>query len=223
MRRVILAGDELAGFISLGFDDHMKLLFSDGADGAVMRDFTPRRFDPDKGELWIDFFLHDAGPAAAWAKEVKPGATIEVGGPRGSSVISPDGIDCHLLIGDETALPAIERRLEELGSATRAVVLLEIDTHAARPRLTSKAALDVTCVSHASVESEGASALVATLRDIRLPPKRCFAWVAHETQTARALRAHLHDERGFDKKWIKAAGYWRRGASGAHEKIGDAE
>lgn len=223
MKRVVLAGSELAGFTSLGFDDHVKLFFPDGADGPTLRDFTPRRFDPDKGELWIDFFLHDAGPAAAWAQDVAVDTTLEVGGPRGSAVIAPEGIDCHLLIGDETALPAIERRLEELGSATRAIVLLEIDAQAERPILTSKAALEMTCVPHAPREGEEASALIATLRDFPLSSKGCFAWVAHETQTARAVRAHLCDERGFGKKWVKAAGYWRRGASGTHEAIGEGE
>jgi len=46
-------------------------------------------------------------------------------------------------------------------------------------------------------------------------------WVAVETQAARAIRRYLRDERGIDKKWIKAAGYWQRGAVGAHERISD--
>ena len=48
-----------------------------------------------------------------------------VGGPRGSSIISSEGIDSHLLIGDETALPAIGRRLEELPPGSRALVVIE--------------------------------------------------------------------------------------------------
>src|SRR5450631_2784349 len=65
MVRVVLSGDELQGFTSLGFDDHVKLFFPSSMEGAepAKRDFTPRRFDPLTGELWIDFFLHAAGPA----------------------------------------------------------------------------------------------------------------------------------------------------------------
>ena len=48
-----------------------------------------------------------------------------------------------------------------------------------------------------------------------------FAWIAAETQVARAIRQYLLTERGADKQWLKAAGYWRRGATGAHERIED--
>src|SRR6185436_499825 len=77
------------------------------------RDFTPRRFDVASGTFVIDFALHDAGPATNWAVAAKVGDTLEIGGPRGSAVI-PDDFDWYILIGDETALPAIGRRVEEL-------------------------------------------------------------------------------------------------------------
>ena len=76
MIRVTLTGD-LDGFTSLGFDDHVKVFFPDGttnADGVantIGRDFTPRRFDPAKSTLEIDFAIHDAGPATRWAVEAK--------------------------------------------------------------------------------------------------------------------------------------------------------
>src|ERR1700689_499949 len=131
MVRVTLSGD-LEGFTSLGFDDHVKLFVPDGtmnAEGApnmLGRDFTPRRYDPAKDTLEIDFAIHDAGPATRWAAQAKPGDTLSLGGPRGSFII-PTAYDWHLLIGDETALPAMGRRLAELPPGTRAVVLAEID------------------------------------------------------------------------------------------------
>ena len=95
MRRVELRGD-LEGFHSLSFDDHIKLFLPDPKTGelvlpdpgaghgdvkALMRDYTPRRFDVAKGELTIDFALHnegegEAGPATAWARSVRPGDTL---------------------------------------------------------------------------------------------------------------------------------------------------
>ena len=78
MRRITLHGPELTGFISLGTDDHVKLLFattpqeqaaldsfmpgqnSEGPKPA-MRDYTPRRYDAASGELDIDFVLHGEG------------------------------------------------------------------------------------------------------------------------------------------------------------------
>src|SRR5580704_14962941 len=131
MIRVTLTGD-LEGFVSLGFDDHVKVFFPDGtrnADGTpnmLGRDFTPRRHDKTANALEIDFAIHDAGPATRWAAQAKPGDTLALGGPRGSFVI-PTTYDWHLLMGDETALPAISRRLAELPRGTRVVVVGEID------------------------------------------------------------------------------------------------
>ena len=119
MVRVALGGEELHGFTSLGFDDHIKVFFPAGQAGGAARDFTPRRHDPAAGELWIDFFLHAGGPAAAWASQAAAGQTLQIGGPKGSAIIDPDGIDTHVLIGDESALPAIGRRLEELPRSSR--------------------------------------------------------------------------------------------------------
>jgi NADPH-dependent ferric siderophore reductase len=68
MKRITFGGD-LHDFVSLGFDDHVKLFFPDGtssAEGApntVGRDFTPRRYDSSAQTLQVDFALHEAGPA----------------------------------------------------------------------------------------------------------------------------------------------------------------
>lgn len=59
LQRIVLGGGALAGFRSPGFDDHIKLFFVGDGD-PVMHDFTPRRHDTLRGELWIHFYLHDA-------------------------------------------------------------------------------------------------------------------------------------------------------------------
>jgi hypothetical protein len=72
MRRFTLHSPELHDFVSLGADDHVKLFFGTGPDGRpAMRDYTPRRFDTAKGELVIDFALHEAGPATRWAMDAR--------------------------------------------------------------------------------------------------------------------------------------------------------
>jgi NADPH-dependent ferric siderophore reductase len=190
------------------------------ADISAARDFTPRRFDSDAGELWIDFFLHEAGPAASWASRVAVGDSLDVGGPKGSSVIALEGIDAHVLIGDETALPAINRRLEELPGDARALVVAEVDAKSAWPQFESRAAFDVEWITR-KPGRDAAEHLIGTLRTLDFPAGRCFVWVALESQSARAIRRYLREERGIDNDWIKAAAYWRRGAVGTHENIGD--
>jgi NADPH-dependent ferric siderophore reductase len=144
-----------------------------------------------------------------------------VGGPRGSFVISPAGIDLHLLIGDETALPAIGRRLEELPAASKALVVVEAEEGAANYPLKSTADLRVVRVLRAAKSAAPEEQLIGALRGLEFPTVRCYAWAAAETHVARSIRRYLTSERGFDKRWIKAAGYWRQGATGIHDSIGD--
>ncbi len=228
MVRVVLGGDELQGFTSLGFDDHVKLFFPEGGAGSrqaspeiAMRDFTPRRYDADARELWIDFFLHEAGPAASWAGQVEPGQPLIVGGPRGSSVIPLEGIDSHVLIGDETALPAIGRRLEEFPASIPALVILNVEAGARSYPLASRAQVQIVTVERATDPDSDADRIIHALRTVRRPPGSCFTWIATESSVARTIRRHLTVDRGIDRHWIKAAAYWRRGATGVHENISD--
>ena len=85
--------------------------------------------------------LHGDGPAStggAGACGPVPG----IGGPRGSFVI-PREFDWHLLVGDETALPAIGRRLEELPAGSGALVVVEVASPIAQIPLQSAAQLTV--------------------------------------------------------------------------------
>lgn len=229
MVRIVLTGPALEGFTSLGFDDHVKLFFppqpSNGAPVAAdatpeARDFTPRHYDAGRGELWIDFFLHEAGPATSWASGASPGDTLEIGGPKGSAVLSPDGIDLHLMVGDETAIPAIARRLAELPARARALVVAEVDKVEGWPAFSSAAQFDVIWVPRGT-SNEPAGALIERLRTVQLPATGCFVWVALESQAARTLRRYFTTERGVAKEWIKASAYWQRGNVGKHERIED--
>ena len=233
--RITLTGDALEGFTSPGFDDHAKLFFPDaatgqltlptaGPDGPVwpeggrpaMRDYTPRRHDVQANTLEIDFALHDAGPATQWAEQAKPGDIVGVGGPRGSFIV-PTEFDWHLLIGDDTALPAISRRLAELPAGARVVVLAEVDSAADEIPFETQADLTLRWV-HRNGAAPGLSpVLVETLKTMTLPAGDFHAWVGCESAIAKALRAHLVGERGANPKWVRASGYWRRGAVATHD------
>jgi NADPH-dependent ferric siderophore reductase len=221
MIRVTLTGD-LEGFVSLGFDDHIKLFFPDGtldatgAPNTLSRDFTPRRHDAAANILEIDFALHDAGPATRWAAAAKPGDTLNVGGPRGSFII-PTDFDWHLLIGDDTGLPAISRRLAELPPGARVLVVGEVDGPADEIAFATTA--DATVVwAHRNGAAAGASDVLAQkLKTLKFPAGDHYAWVACESVIAKALRAQLIADHGANPKWMRAAGYWRRGAVAIHD------
>ena len=225
MIRVTLGGD-LEGFTSLGFDDHIKLFFPDGPAVAggepptVSRDYTPRRYDPTAKKLDIEFVIHDAGPATRWAEQARAGQSLDIGGPRGSFII-PTNFDWHLLIGDDTGLPAIARRLEELPAGARAVVLAEVDNAGDEVALRSAADLSVTYVHRNGAEPGATDVLSRGLASMKLPSGDYYAWVACESLTAKALRAQLIADHGANPKWMRAAGYWRRGAVAVHENHND--
>lgn len=231
--RLTFAGEELDGFSSPGFDDHIKLFFPDAASGEirlpavgpngpvwpegakpVMRDYTPRYYHSDTQTLAIDFALHEAGPATAWALAAQPGDWLGIGGPRGSSIISSD-FDFHLLVGDETAVPAICRRLEELPATARAIALIEVDNPGDEIPLSSCAQLEVIWCYRKGVAAGTSTILKDTLANLHLPEGEGYTWIACETKMARAMRSHLVKERNMNSKWIKAAGYWQLGAAAA--------
>ncbi|HEV8314830.1 MAG TPA: siderophore-interacting protein [Burkholderiaceae bacterium] len=210
LRSVVFTGAALDGFVSASFDDHVKLFLDDGGDG-VRRDYTPRRYDAAARELTIEFDLHATGPAARWAAQAQPGQRATIAGPRGSFVIAPDH-DWHLLVGDETALPAIARRLEELPADTRAIVVLQVADPADRRVLPSAAEVDLHWVADAE-------ALIAAVRALPLPAGEGYVWCAGEAAAMAALRRVLVDEKGHPRDAVRAAAYWKRGASAHHENL----
>lgn len=211
MVRIVFGGEDLADFVSASFDNHVKIFFPAGAD-TVARDYTPRHFDRDALELTVDFALHGDGPAANWARQAAPGQRLIVAGPRGSFIVPLD-FDWHLLVGDDTALPAIARRLSELPAGCRAIVLLQVAA-ADRQALDSAATLDLTW-------ADDDAALLAALRALVLPAGFGYAWCAAEASVAAQARRILVDEKGHDRRAIRAASYWKRGAIAHHENLED--
>ena len=208
MIRITLTGEELKDFPSMAPDDHIKVFVPDAAGEMVMRDYTPRRFSTGDRELVLDFAVHEAGPATAWALSAQPGDQLEIGGPRGSRIVT--GTVAHwLLIGDETALPAIGRRLEEATAADRFTVFVTIPGDADRQSFDTPAQTEVHWISGEAAGMRD-DALVEHVRAFDLPDD-CFVWIATEGVLARRLRAHFLDERGHSKFRLRASGYWVRG------------
>jgi NADPH-dependent ferric siderophore reductase len=217
MQRIVFTSPELRDFTSAGPDDHVKLFFpSEDGGPACMRDYTPRMFDTLTGSLTIDFALHEAGPATSWAARAKVGDTLDIGGPRGSTVV-PDDFDWYLLVGDETALPAMGRRVEELRPGAAVTTFAVVERAEERQAFQSQAQLRSFWIAREGQPLDDASLLRFALDDYVLPPGDGFVWIAAEARTARALRGYMMDTRGHPKSWIKASGYWSRGAEAVHE------
>lgn len=229
MIRVEVTSPDLSGFTSLSYDDHVKLFFvPDGGEIALPisgpnglqfpegmprpegRDYTPRHFDSETNTLTLDFVTHGDGPAITWAKNAKPGDTVGLGGPRGSFVLS-EGFDWYMLIGDETALPAIGRRIEELSQGQKAIALIEIADDKERQTFDVKADVNVQWLARNGAKAGNPELVLSTIREQKLPDGNVYIFIAGEAEMVKAARDFFVGECGHNPDWIKAASYWRKG------------
>lgn len=223
MVRVVLGGPGLADFEPGEFTDrYVKLCFPPETEGQPerRRTYTVRWFDAAAGELAIDFVVHgDAGLAGPWAASVQPGASMSLLGPGGAYAPSVDA-DWHLLVGDESALPAIASALEAMPPGARVKVFLEVDGPEGELPLTSPAtAVDggplVTWVhrgtaGHATAGVDD-SPLVEAVTGWEFPAGVPQVFLHGDAGFVRDLRRFLRGERSMPVSALSASGYWRRG------------
>ena len=235
MRRLTLAGRDLERFSHGGM--HVRLLLSPeanvkpvwpvmGKDGRqacpegprpIHRVYTIRRIDVAAGEIDVDFVLHegDETPGANFAREARPGDVVGMTGPGGGGLREADW---YLLAGDETALPAIGRMLEEMPAGKKVVALVEIADHAERQELQTKAELDLRWLSREGRPAGTTKLLVDAIRALDFAADASvFVWAGCEHAAAREIRAHLHMERRLPRRNSLIAAYWRHGMAGEVE------
>ncbi|MFG3405679.1 siderophore-interacting protein [Streptomyces sp. NPDC048142] len=248
MRRVVLGGEDLAAFTrdgtsrpafaAPGFDDHIKLILAaDGdvraalpaqlphgiewtpAEHRLTRDYTPRRVDLQEGELHLDFVVHGEGPAEAWSASAREGDELWFVGPK-SSLRLPERLDWILLIGDETALPAIGRFLDERPLDAPAHVLVTVSDASARQELALR---DGDTITWVVAEPGDAAALEAAVRALPVPAGEGYAWAAAESRALLPVRRYLQRERKLPKDRLNITGYWHREEATAPEAEGTAD
>ncbi|MFF9149527.1 SIP domain-containing protein [Streptomyces sp. NPDC014861] len=249
MRRITLSGEQLRAFTtsdgfarpafeSPGFDDSLTFYFpypghrdpvlpaQGEAKLIVPRDprplsrvYTVRRWDPEAGELDVDFVRHGVGAGTTWASRTQPGDVIHFSGPTTSKGF-PTGADWMFVAGDDTALPAIGRLLDELPADARAQVLIEIAEEAHRQDLRELPGVDVTWLVRSGAADGTGSLLAEAVRGAEWWAGQALVWLAGEHTAVRDIRRHLVEDRGVRKEDIDFAGYWRRSEVVALENDG---
>jgi NADPH-dependent ferric siderophore reductase len=173
----------------------------------VLRTYTVRTYDPDKQEIGIDFVYHgEEGFAGPFAAGAKPGDEVFLLGPGGA--YTPDSeADWHLLIGDESVLPAICNALEDVpaGKPVHAYVLIE--NEAEQQELRCAGDLRITWLHRQNPEHPG---LAEAVRQLEFPPGSVHVFVHGEAGEVREVRELLR-ERGVPREQLSISGYWRRG------------
>ncbi|WP_342617996.1 siderophore-interacting protein [Rhodoferax sp. GW822-FHT02A01] len=205
------ASESLHSFVSLSFDDHVKLIIPDRNGATAMRDFTPTHINTARGELTLEFALHAHGAACEWARQARVGDAAVIGGPKGSMIV-PTDYDWHLLAGDASALPAIRRRLLELPTGSTALVFAQIADPLDRQLPTSRSAAQVHWLTDAR-------AWVDALRNTPLPAGEGFVWCAGEASVMVQAREVLINGRQLPREASRISAYWKAGAADFHETL----
>lgn len=172
------------------------------------RRYTVRTWDPATSRLTVDFVVHgDEGVAGPWAAQARPGDALVFEGPSGGYRPDP-AADWHLMVGDESALPAIAASLEALPAGAPAVVRLVCDGPEHEIDLPSPGSVDVRWLHRTG---DGDDALLATaLAELTFPEGRVHAFVHGEADEIRTIRRHLLADRGLDRADMSCSPYWRR-------------
>lgn len=185
----------------------------------VVRTYTVRRVDHERGEISIDFVVHgEHGVAAPWASSVEPGDPAYLMGPSGAYAPEPDA-DWHLLAGDEAALPAISTALEALPPNAIGYVFIEVAGPDDEVHLVAPDGVQIRWIYRGGradlVPEEQAgdhAPLIAAVREALWLPGQVQVFIHGEAQAVmHNLRSYVRKERGVDAKWASISGYWRRG------------
>ncbi|WP_299518904.1 siderophore-interacting protein [uncultured Serinicoccus sp.] len=236
MRRVTLRlGPETppVPWVRLAVGDHVKVAFPhpttgeltlptvvddrphlpEGVEQPVARDYTVRAVDdgPDGQDLALDFVVHGSGPASTWARDASPGDTVGLLGPRGS-MTEPSGAARYLCLGDETAIPALGRWLEEAPATAPLEVVVQVPGPESVIDLPARDGATVTWLV-----GTGESDLADHLHGLDPPPgPGDYVWAAGEARAMVAVRraAREHGIGADGESALHVDGYWRRGVAG---------
>ncbi|SDU73538.1 siderophore-interacting protein [Jiangella alkaliphila] len=226
MVRVVFGGPDLSGFASTQVgDEYLRIFFPpegaepvlpvihpdgrwtypDDAEPSPMRTYTVRDFRRGRGELVIDFVVHDGGVAAAWAQRAAPGDVVTVNTPTGM-YDPPADLSWQLLLADAAGLPAATRILDAVPDGVRTRAVLEVPSPAHRVELPGGAGVEVVWLYGGN--GHGPSRLSGALRTAELPRGSGYVWVAGETAVLRDARRYLRHELKLPPSAYKVVGYW---------------
>ena len=227
--RIVFGGEGLDGYEPTDHtDEYVNALFvPDGADYAPPFDpeevrgrapehaprgrrYTVRAWDPDQRWLTIDFVVHgDVGYAGRWAQRARPGDRLQIVGTSGGYRPADDA-EWYLLVGDESAVPAIARSLEAVPAGRRCEVIVVVDDAGHEFDLDGPGDVRVRWM-HRHGGHSSAEEFVAAVAAIDGWSPNVDVFVHGEAAEVRAVRKFLLAERGVDRANASISPYWRRG------------
>lgn len=247
--KLVLADEEqVRTALTYGDDWYGWWLAKEDDRRPPMRTYTVRAVRPELAEVDVDFACHGTdGPASAFAVQAPIGSVLLLVGPDagvpGSDDVGlawrPGTATDLVLVGDETAVPAICGIVERLPPHVTGRVLLEVPTAADALSLAAPVGVDVTWLArdgrpHGQVLEQAVRGWAGTALSqpaapvgevVEVAPDDVlweeadaaaarYVWVAGEAGLVATIRRHLVKERGLDRHSASFMGYWRAGRAG---------
>ncbi|WP_153502953.1 siderophore-interacting protein [Cumulibacter manganitolerans] len=208
------------------------------AERPAIRTYTLTAVRAAAGEVDVDVVLHGrpgagAGPASTFAQSAAVGERLllvaadrsRAGHEEVGVAFRPGGAERVVLVGDETALPAVANILADRRPGVRYEAVLEVperdDVRAlAADRLTwrvrsrGESVLDVAPFAHAAAGDAAPGDGALLWDEAEDVSGGSYLWAAGEAGLVRAVRAAAK-RTGVDRGAASFMGYWRRGAVSA--------
>ncbi|HZT65306.1 MAG TPA: siderophore-interacting protein [Acidimicrobiales bacterium] len=187
------------------------------ADGRrpTIRTFTPRRLDGAALLLDVDVVVHgEEGAASRWARSAEAGSAVALSGPGRGYQIDPEA-RAFVLIGDETALPAIGQLLEAIPPDRSVRAVVELASPEARLDAPPYRGSDVDWMVRPDHDPPGDRLFEAAAATEVAPDTRL--WVAGEAAAVQRVRRLLFHDRQVPRHQATVRGYWKHGRAGDDE------
>jgi NADPH-dependent ferric siderophore reductase len=204
MRRVTVQSDAMIG-LELRPAQDVELHLVDASGRRVKRRYTIRTARPDVGELDLDVLLHGDWAGSVWGATAATGDAVSFQGPRGKLQLT--SADWHLLVGDESALPAIAAICEALPEREVAIAVIEVQDATDEVPIPNA---DVHWVRRGSAVPGAPDRLLPVVESLDWPSGAGHGYLMGETRSMVALRAVL-EARGLAHEAIFVKGYWNVG------------
>ena len=203
------------------------LTFSKDTKPAV-RNYTVSRYRAagegtygDGPELDVDFVVHGevdggggtkghSGPASSWATRAVPGDRVAIF-DEGRIYTFQRQSSWQLLVGDESAAPAILGILRSLPADVRVKAFVEVPTEADIQKQDVHAGVEIEWIVRPNSLAKPGEAALAAVQKAELPDGDPYVYVAGEQGLATGLRRYLVNERSVPKSRICFTGYWKFG------------
>ncbi|QLY32311.1 siderophore-interacting protein [Nocardia huaxiensis] len=179
----------------------------------TVRDYRAAGFGEfgSTAEIDIDFVSHgDDSPASTWANNATPGSKIGLL-DEGIMYQLPEHADFTLLVGDESALPAIAGALRSAPRDLKGAAYLEIPNEEDKQDLGEPAGVQVNWLVRTDAHGEIGALAADAARRADLPATGVYAFLAGEQALVAGVRRHLVHDRQIPKADITFTGYWRIG------------